>query len=132
MSRKEQSFGIIPIEDNKVLLVQHKGGHWAFPKGHSDKNETPKETATRELKEETDLDIVSFVSTPPLEEHYVFTWKGELIDKTVTYFVAYVKGDVKIQDDELIGYKWASFSEAKTLATFEEAKRICIKLTSLL
>ena len=46
------------IHDNKVLLVFHKKlQKWLPPGGHIDPGELPEETALREIKEETGLDI---------------------------------------------------------------------------
>lgn len=53
----EKSCGAIVIEDGKVLLVKHNAGHWDFPKGHVEEGETEFETAIREVKEETNIDI---------------------------------------------------------------------------
>ena len=59
----EKSCGAIIIhktnKDNyKVLLVKnHNGRYWSFPKGHVEKGETEEETAIREIKEETGLDV---------------------------------------------------------------------------
>ena len=45
---------IIGIYNNKWVLVKHKERNtWEFPGGHCEKNETTKETAKRELFEET-------------------------------------------------------------------------------
>lgn len=42
----------------RVLLLWHKRlGRWMPPGGHIDDNETPEETAKRECKEETNLDV---------------------------------------------------------------------------
>ena len=66
---KEISAGIIAYYFEKDLkqfkfLVAHPGGpyfknikKYGFPKGHQEKNESLKETAIREFKEETRLDI---------------------------------------------------------------------------
>ena len=66
---KEISAGIIAYYFEKDLkqfkfLVAHPGGpyfknikKYGFPKGHQEKNESLKETAIREFKEETGLDI---------------------------------------------------------------------------
>ena len=42
----------------EILLIRHvNGGHWAFPKGHMEGNETESETALREIREETGLTV---------------------------------------------------------------------------
>ena len=43
----EKSCGCIIIKEGKVLLVQHNVGHWDFPKGHMEENETEVQTAIR-------------------------------------------------------------------------------------
>ena len=43
--KKEKSCGIIVFDDkNRVLMVKHKEGHYGFPKGHVEPNETENET----------------------------------------------------------------------------------------
>ena len=54
----EKSCGAIIIKEGKVLLLQEVEGHWSFPKGHVENNETEIETVVREVKEETNLDII--------------------------------------------------------------------------
>ena len=54
---REKSCGCIITKDNKVLLIKQTKGHWGFPKRHVEKNETEIETAIREVKEETNLDV---------------------------------------------------------------------------
>ena len=53
--------GAIIIEDSKILLVKRahppRIGDWCIPAGYMEWNEHPTETAIRELKEETGLDI---------------------------------------------------------------------------
>ena len=40
----------------QILLIKHiNSGHWSFPKGHIENNETETETAVREIKEETGI-----------------------------------------------------------------------------
>jgi len=59
---KEKSAGAIIFrkENNKnyFLLLHYPSGHWEFPKGHVEGNETEEETVKREIKEETGLDNI--------------------------------------------------------------------------
>ena len=56
---QEKSCGAIVInKNNKILLVHHNAGHWDFPKGHIENGETEEQTAIREVKEETNIDII--------------------------------------------------------------------------
>ena len=133
MRVQEASFGIIPIkkfdEIWKVLLILHKGGrHWAFPKGRSNPGETPLESARRELKEETGLDVDSLLQDEPLSEKYEFRRKGEFVVKTVQYFPAFVSGEVKLQPEEIQDSKWVPLKEAVRHLTFREAKEMCRNL----
>ena len=57
MSNMEKSCGLVVFNKNKILLLKYsnneeqgEGGHWDFPKGHVEPNETEIETALRELE----------------------------------------------------------------------------------
>ncbi len=85
MNKQKQvqvGLGIIIIRDNKILLGKRKNAHgageWSLPGGHQEYNEDWEETARRELKEETDMDLkqAKFVSAtndrfPKEDKHYV-------------------------------------------------------------
>ncbi len=134
--RQEFSFGVIPLrkieEGVSILLIFHKGGrHWSFPKGHQDPGETDLETASRELKEETNLDIVEYLSKDPYVESYTFYKLHEKILKTVSYYPAFVSGDLKLQPEEILDARWLSIEEALYRLTFKEAKAICQKVAEL-
>lgn len=54
--------GVFVVENGQVLLVRRvmepERGKWSVPAGFLDHGEDPKETAVREAKEETGLDVV--------------------------------------------------------------------------
>ena len=76
----EKSFGILAIKDDKILVIrQVSGDHWTFCKGHKSrfKSESNRETAIRELKEETNLDIMYFINDQTYVQEYPITRKGK-------------------------------------------------------
>jgi 8-oxo-dGTP pyrophosphatase MutT (NUDIX family) len=134
---EDQSFGIIPLaQENgtwKVLLILHQGGrHWAFPKGHENEGETAQAAASRELNEETGLEVEQFLQEEPLVEQYQFHRKNEIVIKTVKYFPATVKGNLKLQKEEIKDAKWVPLNEASKHLTFKEARSMCQELIKIL
>lgn len=53
------SCGVIMLNEDGEILLAHATGstHWDIPKGHADEGESPHETALRETKEETGIDL---------------------------------------------------------------------------
>ena len=127
----DQSFGIVPIYRNGkeilVFILRHLSGYWGFPKGHPNPGETPLETATRELFEETQLHVEKLLSEDErLQETYSFRVEGKTIRKTVQYFIASVKTqDFVIDTKEAREGKWVDINAAPKYLTFKEAQRIC-------
>src|SRR5690625_4867275 len=58
--------GVIILKNDHILLV-HEENHWSLPKGKREKNETMQQTAIREAKEETGLDV-ELISTAFVSE----------------------------------------------------------------
>lgn len=121
---KEKSCGAIVFRKNKksldVLIIKHKnGGHWSFPKGHVEDGETEHETARREVKEETGIDI-SFV--PGFRETVTYSPKTGVM-KDVVYFLAEaLNSDYKRQEEEISQIKWISLGEVDKALTYNNDK----------
>jgi 8-oxo-dGTP pyrophosphatase MutT (NUDIX family) len=135
--KRDYSFGIVPLKQEGegvfILLIFHKGGkHWGFPKGHKDPYETDLETAKRELKEETGLEVESLLSEVPYVESYQFYKFHEKVHKTVAYYPALVSGQLRLQPEEILDAKWLLLQEAVHYLTFKEAKEICYQVSKLL
>lgn len=125
----EKSYGVVPIHNAQgaflFLLVHHKSGHWGLPKGHPEKGENEIETARREFMEETGVIDFEITEGPVFQERYQIENNGTLVDKTVKYFIARAREiRVTIQPQEIIGYGWFNYEDAKNMATFESTKRI--------
>jgi 8-oxo-dGTP pyrophosphatase MutT (NUDIX family) len=125
---REHSYGIIPFRrinnEWEVLLVQLHAGHWGFPKGHADEGESPLEAAKRELLEESCLKVVCLLGEEPFSESYTYADR----DKTVTYFLAEVAGEVSVQAEEVADFGWFSLPEAENRITFPELKSLWLKV----
>ena len=122
---KEKSCGCIIIEDNKVFLVQQTKGHWGFPKGHVEIGETEIETAMREVKEETNLDVEINENKRYTIEY--ITDKGTL--KQVVLFIAKkVNGDERCQESEIKSMKWMTFEDAIKTITYDNIRELFSKI----
>lgn len=135
--RQDESFGVIPLSKKEgrweVFLIQHKGGrYWGFPKGHSEGKETPREAAFRELKEETNLDVIDCLQPTALMEQYRFLIEGQRVFKTVFYFIAEVSGQVRLQEAEIQDGIWLPLAEALEKITHSEGKAILSQVIKIL
>lgn len=124
--KQEKSCGAIIVtneaQDPKFLLIKHhNGGHWAFPKGHVEENETEEETALREISEETQL-------TVELDTHFRHVvryspYEGTI--KDVIYFIAYApEKAIHKQEEEVVDSAWLSVEEALAQVTYDNDKKI--------
>ena len=121
----EKSCGAVVFNGDKVLVIQQVKGHWGFPKGHVEPGETEVETAKREIKEETNLDV-EINDKYRYVEHYS---PKEGIEKDVVFFVAKkVGGDVKVQEEEVRCTEWLLPEDAMERLTYDSSKRILGKV----
>lgn len=125
------------ILDEKVenaLLIHHKKyDKWLQPGGHMEEGETVFEAARREGMEETGVESLNFVKEGIFDidihkipenkkkgepEHYHFDLR----------FVTKVVGNkIKIQEEEVNGYKWASLKKLKKIENDESIVRLVEK-----
>lgn len=126
MEIKHRAAGVVVYtyqnDEIHYLLVQSlKFGHYGFPKGHVDGNETDEETALREVYEETGLEVT-------VSEHFKAQTSYKLPSgdfKEVVYFLGHVMDPkIKIQEVEISDYKLLPFDEALETITYEHDKNI--------
>ena len=126
--RKEKSCGAVIYKyiDNElfILLLKHNLGHWSFAKGHVEDGETEQETAIREIKEETNLDV-----TINSDFRYVITYSPyEGAIKDVVYFLATTNSDnIKAQQSEISEIKWFKYEDAISMITYEDDRKVLMK-----
>jgi len=99
-----------------VLCHRHEPPLWALPKGTPHAGETMEETALRETREETGLDVI--VEAPIRSVSYVFVRGRTRFHKTVHfYLMRAVGGDVSRHDREFDEVRWVELREALELMT---------------
>lgn len=108
----------------KFLLLHQVTGNWSFPKGHVEGDENERETALRELKEETGIIEVNFLPLSPIIEEYDFPKDGETWHKINTLFFAETdEVPIVMQEKEISEYKWATFEESLQTFLYEDQKK---------
>lgn len=135
--QQDESFGVIPLSKTRghweVFLIQHnRSGYWGFPKGHAEANETPNQAAFRELKEETNLELIHLIHDEPLMEQYTFVMEGKRVFKRVFYFIAEVGGKILLQQQEIHDGRWIAFPEAYAQVTHQEGKALLAQVEKML
>lgn len=111
--------------DLEFLTISHRNdGHWGFPKGHIEKNESEVQTAVREISEETGLSVTLLDGFRVSVEYLI---KKETM-KEVVYFLAEVQNQiVHIEIEEVLDYKWSSFKQTKELLSYISSKEVLEK-----
>lgn len=106
----------------KILLVRNcNGKYWSFPKGHMEIGENERQTALREVCEETGLRVNIYDGYRQVSDYSPF---GN-IKKRVVFFLAESKSDrVKIQRSEIESYVWATFEQACKMCSYQNDLRI--------
>lgn len=120
--KQEKSCGCIIINDKKeVLLVHHNKGHWDFPKGHVEDGETEIQTAIREVKEETNIDV-------EVDEAYRYTVeyspKEDVIKEVVFFLAKNINDNKNAQVEEVSEVKWFKLEEALEKITYDTSKQL--------
>jgi len=92
---------MIQNENGQILLGLRKGSHgageWSFPGGHLEFGETIFETARREVKEETDLDVGELTVISLADEmRYIETDNKHHL--AITVRAQYMGGEPKIME----------------------------------
>ncbi len=85
----ETSCGVVLVNFGSILLLQYPQGHWDFPKGHIENEDSNRmATAARELAEETGITDIEFIEGFEHRTAYDFRHKGKRIDKQVFWYIA--------------------------------------------
>jgi 8-oxo-dGTP pyrophosphatase MutT (NUDIX family) len=111
-------------EDAEVVLTgRTRDGTWVLPKGTPDADESVEETALREVREETGLDVS--IIGPIGVTDYWFAVPGERVHKFVHFFLMRaVGGDLSRHDHEYDDVRWVPARDARPMLSYETYREI--------
>lgn len=113
---------VVDFKAKELLVVYNrKYGKWLQPGGHAEGDETPLETATREVKEETGIDIIpiGIKFNNHVEPFSVEIYNVPTESMLDIQFVAIPKSKVII-DKEGNHTRWVTLAELKELEPVDE------------
>ena len=114
-----------------VLVHRRKPGLWALPKGTPDSGETLEETALREAREESGLQVE--IEEPLRAISYVFVRRNVRFHKTVHFFLMRpVGGALEEHDAEFDEVRWIQLEEARELLSYPTEKLVLERAAEIL
>ena len=108
----------------RYLLLNYVSGHWDFPKGNMEENETELDTIKREIKEETNISNITFIEGFKKNIFYNYMKNGKLISKKVVYYIAKTTITKITLSFEHVGYKWETYENAMDIITYLNSKQL--------
>lgn len=127
--KREKSCGAVVyrMEEGEpmLLLLRHRhGGHWSFPKGHVEGDETEKETAVREVLEETGIQVSLIDGF-----RYAVEYQSKPgVKKQVVYFLAETAENRFVpQEEEISEITWSHIDDAYRQVTFKNDRNLISK-----
>ena len=117
--------------NTEILLIKHiRSGFWSFPKGHVEDGESEVQTAVREIKEETNVDIA--IDDTSFRETVVFNPRRDT-RKEVVYFVGRaLTFDAVPQEGEISEIRWVEIGCAASKLAYDNDKIIVNKARAYL
>jgi ADP-ribose pyrophosphatase YjhB (NUDIX family) len=114
-------------EQLEILLIQDAKNRWTIPKGHIEEGETAKETAKREIGEETGLQDVIVLSWLG-KINFRYRRETSLVLMTTEIFLVQAQGDTDALKPEewMNGIKWFSANEALDKIEYDDIGKLML------
>jgi 8-oxo-dGTP pyrophosphatase MutT (NUDIX family) len=105
----------VVVRDGKLLLVQDTHGFWAGVGGWIEEGESPDEAIVREFREELGVEAEVVRTLRPF-----VAWNVPRSDSPLHFVLFFFEvrpgsGDFKLQESEVLAYRWADPDELSDL-----------------
>ena len=113
--------------DVEILLIQDAKDRWTIPKGHIEEGETAKETAAREIGEETgltDVDVMAWLG----KIHFRYRRQQSLVLMTTQIYLVHARTNShQLKKEEWMnGIGWFSVHEALDMIEYEDIGKLIL------
>lgn len=116
-----------------VLVARPAHGLWALPKGTPEPGETIEETALREVREETGLEVSIVREVTSIHYRYTISSENVLVQKVVHHFLMEpVGGDVALHDHEYDVVTWVDIHEAPGRMSYANERSVVERASALI
>jgi 8-oxo-dGTP pyrophosphatase MutT (NUDIX family) len=126
----EKSCGaVVYAKNNEVnyLVLHYEAGHWDFVKGNVEEGETEKQTAMREMREETGIADAKFLDGFREKIVYFYKRQGSTVHKEVVFFLIEAGTKNVELSFEHVGFEWLPYERAMKKLTFKNARDVLQK-----
>jgi 8-oxo-dGTP pyrophosphatase MutT (NUDIX family) len=118
-----------PSPTARVALISRRDAHgavqWTLPKGQQEPGETLEETALREVREETGLQVRVLAPLDTIDYWFIWAPEQTRYHKFVHYFLMEATGgDLADHDREVEEVRWFDPAEAAVALSFANERRL--------
>jgi tRNA nucleotidyltransferase (CCA-adding enzyme) len=122
-----KSCGVVAFKriNNEIyyLIIKQTNNDYGFPKGRIEANESELDTAIRELKEETNIEV-NIIDNFRVQIEYKV---NNNIKKVVYFLGECINENIIVQEQEVLFAKFLSFNEALDIITYNDTKNVLIE-----
>ncbi|MFA5481207.1 MAG: GNAT family N-acetyltransferase [Bacilli bacterium] len=115
-SQKEKSCGAViykrDSEQFLFLILRMHQGHYSLCKGHVEEAEDEVMTAYREIKEETNLDVVIDTGFRHLISYRPYKSRPKVVKDVVFFLATPYQEQLRKQDSEIASLRWLDYEQA--------------------
>jgi len=115
------------LKDIEILLIQDSKDRWTIPKGHIEPGETAKQTAIREIGEESGLkrvDVLAWLG----KIHFKYRRLDKLVLMTTQVYLVQSldKNEHPTKEKWMNGIKWFSFADALDAIEYADIEKLML------